>query len=104
MPNIKKLDFYPGDILFEMNTSKQMFKKSKILSEFHKYLQKSFDSGLISRQELVSMLPPLYLDLKEDDAVLDMCAAPGSKTSQMIEIMTGESKKLIKGCIIANDA
>lgn len=67
-----------------LNTNKQTFKKSKILGEFHKYLQKSFDSGLVSRQELVSMLPPLYLNIKSDDIVLDLCAAPGSKTSQIL--------------------
>ena len=61
-----------------------MFKKSKLLSELHVYLQQSFDSGLISRQELVSMLPPLYLNINSDDIVLDMCAAPGSKTSQIL--------------------
>lgn len=70
--------------MYTLNTTKQTFKKSKILAEFHKYLQKSFDSGLISRQELVSMLPPLYLDIKSDDVVLDLCAAPGSKTSQIL--------------------
>jgi 16S rRNA C967 or C1407 C5-methylase (RsmB/RsmF family) len=30
------------------------------------------------------MLPPLYLDIQSDDIVLDMCAAPGSKTSQLL--------------------
>jgi 16S rRNA C967 or C1407 C5-methylase (RsmB/RsmF family) len=30
------------------------------------------------------MLPPLYLQIQPDDVVLDMCAAPGSKTSQML--------------------
>lgn len=72
-----------------MNTNKQTFKKSKIFSEFHKYLQKSFDSGLISRQELVSMLSPLYLNINSDDIVLDLCAAPGSKTSQILEMIYG---------------
>lgn len=52
-------------------------------------MQKSFDSGLISRQELVSMLPPLYLNIQHDDIVLDLCAAPGSKTSQILEMIYG---------------
>lgn len=30
------------------------------------------------------MLPPLYLNIQQDDIVLDMCAAPGSKTSQLL--------------------
>lgn len=43
--------------------------------------------GNISRQELVSMIPPLLLDVKSDHLVLDMCAAPGSKTAQIIEAL-----------------
>jgi 16S rRNA C967 or C1407 C5-methylase (RsmB/RsmF family) len=90
--------------VYNLNTNKQIFKKSKILSEFHKYLQKSFDSGLISRQELVSMLPPLYLNIQPDDIVLDLCAAPGSKTSQILEMIYGKRRWLAKGCVVANDA
>lgn len=78
------LPWYPGNILHQINTNKQEFKKSKALANFHKYLQKAFDAGLIARQELVSMLPPLFLDIQQDDIVLDMCAAPGSKTSQLL--------------------
>lgn len=42
------------------------------------------------------MLPPLLLDPQPTDFVLDMCAAPGSKTCQLLEIVN-------KGLIIAND-
>lgn len=49
------------------------------------------------------MLPPLYLDIKPDELVLDMCAAPGSKTSQILEMLHGDCKQLSKGCVIAND-
>lgn len=75
-----------------------------MLSNLHKYLQKAFDAGLIARQELVSMLPPLFLDVHPDDIILDMCAAPGSKTSQLLEMLYGAEKGLKKGCVIANDA
>lgn len=44
------LKWYPGNILFSINTDKQEFKKSQYLGNLHKYLQKSFDAGLISRQ------------------------------------------------------
>ena len=50
------------------------------------------------------MLPPLYLQIQPDDTVLDMCAAPGSKTSQMLEMIYQHGKNLGNGCVIANDA
>ena len=50
------------------------------------------------------MLPPLYLNVSPDDMVLDLCAAPGSKTSQILEMMYGERRWLSKGCVVANDA
>jgi len=39
--------------------------------------------GLIYRQGLSSMLPVVFLDPGPGDKVLDMCAAPGSKTTQI---------------------
>lgn len=33
------------------------------------------------------MVPPLLLDVQPDHLVLDACASPGSKTTQIIEIM-----------------
>jgi len=56
--------------------------------------------GEIYIQEASSLIPPLALDLNadNDEFVFDACAAPGSKTTQMAQIMNN------KGCIVANDA
>jgi len=48
-------------------------------------------------QEAASMIPPLVLNPKEDEIVLDLTAAPGSKTTQIAQMMKN------KGTIIAND-
>lgn len=58
-------------------------------------------SGHIGRQEAVSMLPPMFLDVQKDDIVLDMCAAPGSKTLQILEKL---QKQDGHGIVVANDA
>ena len=46
--------------------------------------------GLVYIQSLSSMLPVIGLDPQPGDKVLDMCAAPGSKTSQMAAHMNNE--------------
>ncbi len=43
----------------------------------------SYKNGDIYLQSLSSMLPPLILDPKENEQILDMTAAPGSKTSEI---------------------
>ncbi|MBU4502967.1 MAG: NOL1/NOP2/sun family putative RNA methylase [Nanoarchaeota archaeon] len=53
--------------------------------------------GYIYMQESASMIPPEVLNPKEDDKVLDLCASPGSKTTQTAAKMNNE------GLIIAND-
>jgi tRNA (cytosine49-C5)-methyltransferase len=55
--------------------------------------------GSIYIQELASMLPPLIVrkGLECTKNVLDACAAPGSKTTQIADYMNN------KGCLIAND-
>ena len=53
--------------------------------------------GKIYVQEAASMIPPLVLQPKPGDIVLDMCAAPGNKTTQMAAMMRN------KGLIVAND-
>jgi len=53
--------------------------------------------GYYYAQEPASMIPPLILKPEKDDVVLDCCASPGSKTTQMAAMMNNQ------GLIIAND-
>lgn len=48
-------------------------------------------------QELVSAIPPILLDPKPGELVLDMAAAPGSKATQIAQMMEN------RGTLIAND-
>jgi NOL1/NOP2/sun family putative RNA methylase len=45
----------------------------------------AFENGLIYIQSLSSMLPVIALEPNPGEKVLDLCAAPGSKTSQIAE-------------------
>lgn len=53
--------------------------------------------GYFYVQEAASMIPPVVLDPKPGETVLDMCAAPGSKATQIGQYMEN------KGMLIAND-
>jgi NOL1/NOP2/sun family putative RNA methylase len=48
-------------------------------------------------QEIASMLPVLILNPKEGERVLDLCASPGSKTTQIAARMNN------KGLLVANE-
>ena len=52
-----------------------------------------YKEGGIYLQSLSSMLPPLFLDPKAGESVLDMAAAPGGKTTQMAA-MTGNQAQI----------
>jgi 16S rRNA (cytosine1407-C5)-methyltransferase len=53
--------------------------------------------GYFYIQEASSMLPPVLLDAQPGELILDMSAAPGSKTTQLAAMMEG------RGLVIAND-
>ena len=55
------------------------------------------ETGRITRQEAASMLPVRLLELKSNSLALDMCAAPGSKTTQMGERLHPN------GVVVANE-
>lgn len=56
-----------------------------------------FNTGRYYIQSLSSMIPPLILNPLENDRVLDMCAAPGSKATQLAEMMNN------RGTFVANE-
>lgn len=56
-----------------------------------------YEKGYVYIQSLPSMVPPIVLNPKEGEKVLDLTAAPGSKTTQMAAAMNNN------GQIIANE-
>jgi len=78
-----------------MTTPKNVVRKYEPFKEFQKFLVSETGVGNISRQEQVSMIPPLLLDIRPEHTVLDLCAAPGSKSAQLIEaIHAGEEDRV----------
>ncbi len=46
--------------------------------------------GKIYMQNVSSMIPPILLDPKKGEKILDMCAAPGAKTTQIASLAGGD--------------
>ncbi|RMY79583.1 hypothetical protein D0864_09046 [Hortaea werneckii] len=91
------MDWYPNGLAYSMKTPKNVIRKYEPFKEFQKFLVSETGVGNISRQEHVSMIPPLVLDVRPEHTVLDLCAAPGSKSAQLIEaIHSGEEERVQK--------
>ncbi|CAF3461497.1 unnamed protein product [Rotaria sp. Silwood1] len=100
----KELVWYPGSLAWQLNLSRSQLRSSPELQKLKEFLYEQTEHGNISRQEAVSMIPPLVLDIQPHHKILDMCAAPGSKTAQIIECLhRDESNPIPSGFVIAND-
>ncbi|KAG5673382.1 hypothetical protein PVAND_003438 [Polypedilum vanderplanki] len=100
----KNLPWYPNELAWELQISRKDIRRSEKLFKLHNFLIAETKSGNISRQEVVSMIPPLLLNVKSHHKCIDLCASPGSKTSQIIEALHSDaSGKIPKGYVIAND-
>lgn len=81
----EKLSWYPSALVLPEVTTKDITSLSE------------YGQGKIYIQSLSSMIPAVVLDPQKDEDILDMTAAPGSKTTQIAALMNN------KGTIIAND-
>lgn len=124
-PILSRLEWYPGGMGWQVHVPRQDMKKSdsELVNKLKQFLISETAVGHIARQEAVSMIPPLFMDIKEYHRVLDMCASPGSKTGQLLEALHTDAfedfnpsapnppivdgkpyKRLVRGLVHANDA
>nr|XP_027200341.1 multisite-specific tRNA:(cytosine-C(5))-methyltransferase-like [Dermatophagoides pteronyssinus] len=61
--------------------------------------------GVVRRQEIASMLPPTVLDPWPGQLILDLCASPGSKTCQILDMLACRQGGALQtaGLLVAND-
>ena len=91
--------YYNESKLFDVNISKKhpfisnafYFENQKLGNDFR------FKNGVFYIQDAAAMMPVHFLDVKEHDIVLDMCASPGGKT------IDAAIKLNNTGMIIANE-
>lgn len=71
--------------------------------EVNKKLMVAQRAGYISRQETASMLPVMALGIQPGHRVLELCAAPGSKTMQILDLLQHDGATTARGLLVAND-
>ncbi len=89
----ERLDWFEG----VGSAWKLPFDRGKIEGEQRIILSSLHETGRLTRQEAVSMIPAIVLEAKPGEIILDMCASPGSKTTQISENLNNE------GVVIANE-
>jgi len=86
---------------WDSGTDRTSLRRIPIYHELHEVLVRFAETGAVARQELVSMLPPLVLDVQPGNRVVDLCASPGSKSLQLLEQL--ELAAPGRGLLVAND-
>ena len=76
---VEEVSWY-DDALIIKNVREEEIRKLKI-----------YENGEIYLQSLSSMLPPIIIEPKEGENILDMAAAPGGKTTQMAAITNNKA-------------
>ena len=93
----RPVPWYPDQLAWSMSTPKRVIRRFAPFASFQKFLVAETEVGNISRQEVVSMIPPLLIDVKPGMTVLDLCAAPGSKSAQLMELIhAGEEDTMLQ--------
>lgn len=95
-PEKIKQSLTEANIIFkEVSWSKEALILENITENEIRKLQ-MYENGEIYLQSLSSMLPAIILSPKANENILDMAAAPGGKTTQMVALSEGQA--LITAC------
>lgn len=89
-PFVNPVPYLENVYTFNLKNKTEEYKK------FISLLVALTDIGVVQRQEIVSLLPHMFMDLHESHLVLETCASPGSKTKNLLEVIK-------TGILISND-
>jgi 16S rRNA C967 or C1407 C5-methylase (RsmB/RsmF family) len=105
--DIVKRVVWPGPDVWQVAADSTTLARNPGLSSLSAVLLREVTLGHVVRQELASMIPALMLKVEAHHNVLDVCAAPGSKTEQLLSILRSkcsDASGICPGMVVANDA
>ncbi|KAF8338241.1 S-adenosyl-L-methionine-dependent methyltransferase [Cantharellus anzutake] len=98
VPAPTQLPWYPDRFAWQLNVTKAVVRKSPEFRKFQNFLVYETQSAGSCQHDST-----LLLDVEPHHTVLDMCAAPGSKTAQLLEALHSGTD-MPSGVVIANDS
>lgn len=60
----RPLPWYPSNLAWHMNFTRNQLRKLSWLAAIHEFMKVANEAGSITRQEAVSMVPPLFMDVQ----------------------------------------
>ncbi|KAH0487250.1 MAG: hypothetical protein KVP17_002490 [Porospora cf. gigantea B] len=114
----QQLALVPHRLAYQWQMSRFIIKRKPEMAHLKAFLVAEDLRGGLVRQETASMVPPLALTVRPNHVILDMCAAPGSKTSELLDMLMWDyiatrsaapsgnvhvGVPVPKGAILAND-
>lgn len=60
----RPLPWYPNNYGWHMDFSRGQLRKQAWLNDLHEFMKRANEAGSITRQEAVSMVPPMFMDVQ----------------------------------------
>jgi 16S rRNA C967 or C1407 C5-methylase (RsmB/RsmF family) len=95
VPQLRPLGWHSD--AWKLVCSRQELRSSEQLAALHRWLVGRHEAGAVRRQEEASMLSVALLGAQPGECIVDMCASPGSKSSELADQVGS------RGLLIAND-
>jgi len=100
---IEPIPWYPKELAWKLNVDAKAVTINPELRPLFDFIYQEEKAQFIFKQEIVSMISPMLVDIGPSDKVLEMCCAPGYQTAQIAELFHSNGKKMPDGFIVSND-
>lgn len=101
--DIKPITWFPKQMAWKVNVDYKTLVETKDLKPLKDFIISEERAAMVGKQEVSSMISPLLVDINPNHKILECLASPGYMTTQILEQLYSNPKKLPDGFLIAND-